>query len=187
MWAGLLALINQGLGRNVGFLNPALYQIPPSSGATRDITAGNNGDYQAGPGWDPCTGLGAPDGRKLLAALQAPTSAIATTPQITALGDGQPAEILAEPNRALLWQYLRTTEKLIELAGARPTVQPQPEPVPFTIPLEEAARRAFAQQASALARQEEERLAAPSGGSPRRAIKPGEAQEELVTGTIRGN
>jgi kumamolisin len=35
----------------------------------RDITTGNNGAYSAGPGWDACTGLGSPDGEKLLAAL----------------------------------------------------------------------------------------------------------------------
>jgi kumamolisin len=41
------------------------------------ITNGNNdtdglvgGVYQAGPGWDPCTGWGAPDGAKLLTALK---------------------------------------------------------------------------------------------------------------------
>ena len=33
----------------------------------RDITTGINGAYQAGPGWDACTGLGVPDGSALLA------------------------------------------------------------------------------------------------------------------------
>ena len=52
------------------------------SNVLRDITAGNNdvegllnGQYPAGPGWDACTGWGAPDGKKLLAAFQGnPTS-----------------------------------------------------------------------------------------------------------------
>jgi kumamolisin len=35
----------------------------------RDITTGNNGAYKAGTGWDPCTGLGSPNGAKLAAAL----------------------------------------------------------------------------------------------------------------------
>jgi kumamolisin len=35
----------------------------------RDITSGNNGAYQARPGWDACTGLGVPNGTQLLAAL----------------------------------------------------------------------------------------------------------------------
>src|SRR5262249_12360769 len=66
MWAGLVALLNARLGKPVGFLTPLLYQNP---GAFRDIVSGNNGAYAAGPGWDPCTGLGSPDGGKLLAAL----------------------------------------------------------------------------------------------------------------------
>jgi len=36
-----------------------------------DITSGNNGAYQAGPGWDACTGLGSPRGETLLSALAA--------------------------------------------------------------------------------------------------------------------
>jgi kumamolisin len=68
LWAALLALINEQLGRNVGFLNPTLY----ANGRTglRDITAGDNGAYQAAAGWDACTGLGSPSGQVLLAALQ---------------------------------------------------------------------------------------------------------------------
>jgi len=34
-----------------------------------DISQGDNGGYSAATGWDPCTGLGSPDGTKLLAAL----------------------------------------------------------------------------------------------------------------------
>ena len=70
LWAGLLARVNQQLGQPVGYLNPLLYSMPASDGATHDITSGNNGAYQAGPGWDACTGLGSPDGAKLLAALR---------------------------------------------------------------------------------------------------------------------
>ncbi|MGZ3338071.1 MAG: peptidase S53, partial [Isosphaeraceae bacterium] len=49
-----------------GFLNPILYANP---GALNDITEGSNGDYNAGPGWDPCTGLGSPKGAAILQAL----------------------------------------------------------------------------------------------------------------------
>lgn len=66
LWAGLLARLNQKLGKSVGFLNPTLYKVS----ALNDITSGNNGSYSAGPGWDACTGFGSPDGTKLLAALQ---------------------------------------------------------------------------------------------------------------------
>ena len=66
LWAALIARINAQLGRNAGFINPKLY----AHGVLRDITQGNNGAYKAGPGWDACTGLGSPDGAKVLAALQ---------------------------------------------------------------------------------------------------------------------
>jgi kumamolisin len=68
LWAGLIALLNQQLGRKAGFLNPQLYASgePPFF----DITTGNNGTFSAGTGWDPCTGLGSPNGERLLALLR---------------------------------------------------------------------------------------------------------------------
>jgi len=71
LWAGLVALMNQRLGRPVGFLNPLLYGGIGESGAFHDITVGNNGAYTAQAGWDACTGWGSPDGGKLLQALAA--------------------------------------------------------------------------------------------------------------------
>jgi kumamolisin len=68
LWAGLLARINQGLGKPVGFINPLLYAAPANA-TFHDITQGNNGDYKAGTGWDACTGLGTPNGQNLLQAL----------------------------------------------------------------------------------------------------------------------
>jgi len=63
LWAGLIARINQLLGKPVGFLNPTLYsQAAAPAKGFHDITSGNNGAYSAGPGWDACTGLGSPDG-----------------------------------------------------------------------------------------------------------------------------
>jgi len=70
LWAGLIARINQGLGKSAGFINPVIYAAPANA-TFQDITQGNNGDYQAGAGWDPCTGLGSPNGQKLLQALTA--------------------------------------------------------------------------------------------------------------------
>ncbi|WAH36777.1 S53 family peptidase [Alicyclobacillus dauci] len=75
LWAGLLAIANHTLGHPVGYVNPLLYSIPSQDGAFRDITSGNNDIngsnqlYQAGPGWDACTGLGSPNGSKLIDAL----------------------------------------------------------------------------------------------------------------------
>ncbi len=68
LWAGLLARINQSLGKNVGYLNPLLYTKNVEA-TLHDITSGSNGTYSAGPGWDACTGLGTPNGAALLAAL----------------------------------------------------------------------------------------------------------------------
>jgi kumamolisin len=69
LWAGLVALLNERLGRPVGFLNPALYGAVQAAGGFRDITEGGNGAYSAAPGWDPCTGLGTPRGGAILDAL----------------------------------------------------------------------------------------------------------------------
>ncbi|WP_233840019.1 S53 family peptidase [Dyella sp. 2HG41-7] len=67
LWAALIARLNQKLGKPVGDVHAAIYQIGES--AFRDITQGNNGAYQAGAGWDACTGLGSPNGQALLTAL----------------------------------------------------------------------------------------------------------------------
>jgi kumamolisin len=72
LWAGLIALMNEQRGHNLGFLNPALYAVPgyPNNpGPLHDITSGSNGAFKAGRGWDPCTGLGTPDGVRLAQAL----------------------------------------------------------------------------------------------------------------------
>jgi kumamolisin len=72
LWAALIALMNQKLGRQIGFVNASLYALPgypQSPGPIHDITSGSNGAYDAGPGWDPCTGLGSPDGARLAQAL----------------------------------------------------------------------------------------------------------------------
>lgn len=69
LWAALTALINQQLGKPVGYLNPLLYGNLAGQGVCHDITSGNNGAYSAAAGWDACTGLGSPDGAKLLKAL----------------------------------------------------------------------------------------------------------------------
>jgi len=73
LWAALIALINQALDAKLGFVNSVLYEKveAEASSALRDIENGGNGAYSAGPGWDPCTGLGSPDGTKLLDALRA--------------------------------------------------------------------------------------------------------------------
>ncbi len=66
LWAALIALANEGAGKRLGFIHPALYA---ATTAFRDITSGNNGDYSAGKGWDACTGLGTPDGKLVASAV----------------------------------------------------------------------------------------------------------------------
>ena len=64
LWAGIVACMNQGLGKNLGDINSKLYQtlaINVSKKPFRDITSGNNGAYTAKTGWDACTGLGTPN------------------------------------------------------------------------------------------------------------------------------
>jgi kumamolisin len=69
LWAALVALLNQQLGKQVGFLNPVLYPLLGTS-AFHDITKGNNGAFSAGAGWDACSGLGSPNGSSLLSSLK---------------------------------------------------------------------------------------------------------------------
>ncbi len=68
IWAGLVVLLRQKLNRNLGFLNPTLYNVN-KAGAFREITMGNNGTFTAGYGWNPCSGYGSPMGNALLQSL----------------------------------------------------------------------------------------------------------------------
>jgi kumamolisin len=78
LWAGLTALLNEGSGKPAGFLLPFLYA---NGKLLRQITSGNNipagssTGYEAGAGWNACTGLGVPDGQALLDALSATSRA----------------------------------------------------------------------------------------------------------------
>jgi len=61
LMAGLIALLNEGNKKRVGFIHPQIYADPS---LCRDITVGNNKTtskdtgYSAGAGWDACSGLG---------------------------------------------------------------------------------------------------------------------------------
>jgi kumamolisin len=70
LWSALIALFNEELGRNVGWIHPYLYGAAAQANALHDITQGNNGKFSAEKGWDTCTGLGTPDGGALLAVLK---------------------------------------------------------------------------------------------------------------------
>ncbi len=76
LWAGLIAILNQKLGQDVGFLNPIIYNQHVEQSAFHDIINGTNDTswlpnaYRANQGWDACTGLGTPNGQKLLEQIQ---------------------------------------------------------------------------------------------------------------------
>lgn len=70
LWAGLVALLNEQLGRNSGWLHPQLYGTITRNNALHDIVSGTNGDFKATAGWDACTGLGTPNGQAILSILK---------------------------------------------------------------------------------------------------------------------
>jgi kumamolisin len=76
LYAGLMALINANLGHPVGYLNSTLYTLPVTTfrdtlGAPgpANNSFGRVKGYNAGPGWDACTGLGSVHGEALQTAL----------------------------------------------------------------------------------------------------------------------
>ncbi len=63
-----MALADEYAHKDLGFVNPAIYDIGRSSSyhkAFHDISTGFNG-YQATPGWDPVTGWGTPNAHVLI-------------------------------------------------------------------------------------------------------------------------
>jgi len=79
LMAALVVLLNQATDHKVGFLNPFLY-ANAAQGIVHGVTSGTNAiagtvkGYDAGAGWNACTGLGTPDGAAILQALQAPAT-----------------------------------------------------------------------------------------------------------------
>ncbi len=69
LWAALVSRLAEATGQRFGLIQTLLYAgVSPGTAVDgfNDITSGNNGAYQAGPGWDACSGLGSPDGTVLL-------------------------------------------------------------------------------------------------------------------------
>lgn len=69
LWAALIARLVQASGKRLGLAQTLLYAQAGKGTVPvgfRDITSGSNGAYSAAPGWDPCTGLGSPNGTALL-------------------------------------------------------------------------------------------------------------------------
>ncbi len=90
LWAGFLALANQqavsnGYTKGLGFINPLLYSLGEGNSydncfhdvqsGTNDYTNSNTGitfGYNAGAGYDLCTGWGSPNGQNLINFLSGP-------------------------------------------------------------------------------------------------------------------
>jgi kumamolisin len=75
-WAAIWALATQyhqqRTGKTLGYANPLLYALANSArraAVFHDVTAGSNGSYRAGPGWDDVTGWGSPNVYNLVRAL----------------------------------------------------------------------------------------------------------------------
>jgi kumamolisin len=68
LWSALTALANQSNAKPAGDPHARLYG---HAEVFVDITSGDNGGYNAGPGWDACTGLGSPKGVEVVQILGA--------------------------------------------------------------------------------------------------------------------
>jgi kumamolisin len=77
VWAGFCALINEARAKAgkpfLPFLSPLIYPLMGTA-CFRDITAGTNGDYTAGSGYDMVTGIGVPNVAELIKALTSPSA-----------------------------------------------------------------------------------------------------------------
>jgi len=114
MWAGFCALINQARAANglsaLGQLGPRIYPIA-AGGGFHDIVTGSNGSngiYDAGPGYDLCSGVGTPNLAALLPALAAVAPGITMQPaaQNIAAGGSATFTVTASgtPPFAYQWQ-----------------------------------------------------------------------------------
>jgi len=77
LWAGLISVINAALGKNLGFVNAAIYSLGPD--VFRGIAPGagpaDNGNsgiagYAVKSNWNACIGWGSPNGIAVLAGLR---------------------------------------------------------------------------------------------------------------------
>ena len=74
VWAAFCALLNEArvtIGKSsLPFLNPLIYPLMGTA-SFRDVTAGSNGEFKAGSGYDQVTGIGVPNIKNLMQALTA--------------------------------------------------------------------------------------------------------------------
>ena len=104
LYAGLVALLNSVLDEPVGFFNPSLYSAE-GLGCFVDVTSGSNGSYNAGPGWDACTGLGSIVGATLANELEA--AGLRGIMEVASNLDGR-LEVFASGTDNALWHIWQT-------------------------------------------------------------------------------
>jgi kumamolisin len=107
-WAGFSAMINQARTNagqtSIGLLGPKIYPLNGTK-SFRDITAGSNGVYQAGPGYDLCTGLGVPSITNLIRAIVSPISSAGALTIVTV---PNPPDFNGDGKQDLLWRDTST-------------------------------------------------------------------------------
>jgi len=118
LWAGLCALLNQARANAgkpaLGLLGPRIYPLIGTD-AFNDVVVGNNGAYDAGRGFDLCSGIGSPNIAKLAIALtnQAEPPAVAfpafsRQPETASVAPGQTATftVQAQSTDAMSYQWV---------------------------------------------------------------------------------
>ncbi len=127
IWAGVTALINQerstaGLS-SLGLLNHWIYGLIGSD-AFNDITSGKNGAYDAGVGYDLCSGVGTPNVANLIAGIDAEPADF-TRPPTGPVRAGTPVTMSAT-SQVLPATYQWQLDG-VDIAGATSSVYSIPE------------------------------------------------------------
>jgi len=117
-WAGFSAMINQARANvgqpSLGLLGPKVYPLNGTN-SFRDITTGSNGAngvYNAGPGYNMCTGLGVPSVAAMIQALApafAPPSQVPAVPVITNF-ISYSGDFNGDGKQDILWRNTQTGE-----------------------------------------------------------------------------
>ena len=107
-WAGFCARINQARDNSafppVGRISSQIYAFLGTSNL-RDITSGSNGVYNAGFGFDLCTGVGVPDVDTLIGTIGGPL----------VQGSGVPRDFNNDSSADLVWEDTVTGQRAIWL------------------------------------------------------------------------
>lgn len=111
-WAGICAMINQARANvgqsSVGLLGPSIYPLN-GTGSFRQIATGSNGPngiYNAGPGYNLCTGLGVPNIASLMQSIAAGSSAAPPAGALTTIPN--PPDFDGDGKQDFLWRDTTT-------------------------------------------------------------------------------